>query len=69
MSVSTAKKVSIYVEEHNGWLYAWRKADHEFLGQGATAEALFERLAEDVAGTIVYLVSEEDGGHLVAQKA
>lgn len=65
MSVSTPKKVNIYVEEHNGWLYAWRKSDHEFLGQGATPQALFERMSEDVAGTVVFLVSEDDGGHLV----
>ena len=34
MQEDKIKTVNIYVEEHQGSLYAWRKRDHKFMGQG-----------------------------------
>jgi hypothetical protein len=65
MTSSNPRKVEIYVEQHQGSLYAWRKSDHQFLGQGLDKAALFERMSEDVVGTVVYLCNKEDGGELL----
>jgi hypothetical protein len=58
----------MYVEQHQGHLYAWRKSDHKFLGQGADRDSLFKRLSEDVQGMVVYLCDVEDGGELLLDK-
>jgi hypothetical protein len=68
MPSNQPKKVTIYVEQHQGQLYAWRKKDHKFLGQGPDKESLFERLAEDIEGIVVFLCAREDGGELLLDK-
>lgn len=64
------KKVHITIEEHQGWLYAWRKKDGKFMGQGPDMEALFERLQEDVPDgeAVMFKISVEDGADLLAER-
>lgn len=62
--------VYIYVEEIQGSLFAWEEDTDQFLGQGTTVDALFERLKQDVPdGSItVFKVSAERGGKLLATR-
>jgi hypothetical protein len=62
------RRIEIYVEQHQGQLYAWRKSDHRFLGQGTDPESLFQRLAQSVRGMVVYVCNEENGGNLLLDK-
>ena len=64
------KTVNVYIEEHQGNLYAWRKRDHKFLGQGADIDALFERLHEDVPENeaVMFKISVEEGGEILAER-
>lgn len=56
----------IRIELHNDTLYAFAKDTDEFLGQGATKEALVERLAEKMVN-VRLLISKEDGGELIGE--
>lgn len=56
--------VDIKVELHNGALYAFRKDNDAFLGQGNSREDLINRLAEKMKN-VRLLVSKEDGGELI----
>lgn len=71
MTEKDIKQVHIYIEEHQGSLYAWRKKDHRFMGQGETVEKLFERMQEDVPDnqTVMFKVSIEDGGEILQKRA
>jgi hypothetical protein len=62
------RRIEIYVEQHQGQLYAWRKSDHRFLGQGTDPTALFERLAQSVRGLVIYVCNAENGGDLLLDK-
>ena len=57
--------VEVKIEQHHGELYAFRKADDKFLGQGATREELIERLKHHFSGTITMVVRESDGAELI----
>jgi hypothetical protein len=59
--------VEVVIEEHNGHLYAFRKEDNKFLGQGSDREALLERLKEEFTGTVKMVVKEADGAHHIKQ--
>ena len=71
MTEKDIKQVHIYVEEHQGSLYAWRKKDHHFLGQGETVAKLFERMQDDVPDgrTVVFKVALDDGGEILQKRA
>lgn len=62
--------VYIYVEEIQGNLYAWEEETDQFLGQGSTVEALFERLKADLADGMVHVfkVAADRGGKLLTQR-
>jgi hypothetical protein len=70
MQATNMKQVHITIEEHQGWLYAWRKKDGHFLGQGADVDELFERLQEDVPENkaVMFKISVEEGGDLLAKR-
>ena len=70
MQEEIIKKVHITIEEHQGWLYAWRKKDGSFMGQGADIEELFERLREDVPENeaVMFKISVEEGGEILAER-
>lgn len=56
--------IDIKVEQHNGALYAFRKDNDAFLGQGDSREDLINRLAEKMKN-VRLLISKEDGGELI----
>lgn len=57
-------RVEIRIEQHGEQLYAFRKDNDEFLGQGATKEALIERMGEKLRN-VRLVVSKEDGLELL----
>jgi len=62
------EQVAIFVEEIQGQLFAWRSRDSKFLGQGSTVDGLFERLAQDAQGDIMFHVEKDRGGEVLAQR-
>lgn len=59
--------IEVKIEEHHGELYAFRKSDDKFLGQGANREELIERLKHEFSGTVKMVVREADGANLIKQ--
>ena len=58
--------VNVRIEEHGDQLYAYRKEDDKFLGQGRTQEALLSRMQEQNKGTsFKIIVAKEDGADLL----
>jgi hypothetical protein len=58
-------KVEVRIEEVNGSLYAYRVDTDEFLGQGADATALIERITEINKTNFILVVSQENGSDLM----
>ena len=56
--------IEIKVEKHNDTLYAFRKDNDAFLGQGATREDLINRLAIKMKN-VKLTISKEDGAELI----
>lgn len=57
-------EVSIKIEKHNNELYAFRKDNDQFLGQGSTVESLIERMGEKLCN-VRLVITPEDGGDLI----
>lgn len=57
-------EVEIIVEQHQGQLYAYRKDNWEFLGQGTDRDQLVARIAEKHKGT-VFRVPRDSGADLL----
>ncbi len=57
-------QVEIRLEEHNQTLYAYRKDNEEFLGQGANQEELFKRIAERFQD-VKFVIKQADGAELL----
>ena len=60
--------VSIKIEQHGDTLYAFRKDNDQFLGQGCTKEALIERMGEKLRN-VRLSVSTEDGAALIGHQS
>ncbi len=60
--------VEIRIEQHNDTLYAYRKDNEEFLGQGPTKEALIERMGEKLRD-VRLVVTPEDGAGLLGHQS
>jgi hypothetical protein len=56
--------VNIKIEKHGEVLYAFRKDDDQFLGQGDSKESLIKRLGEKAVG-IRMVIDEGDGADLI----
>jgi hypothetical protein len=56
--------INIKVEKHNNELYAFRKDNDQFLGQGSNVESLIERMGEKLRN-VRLVITPEDGGELV----
>jgi len=71
MEQDNVKQVHLYIEEHQGSLYAWRKNDHRFMGQGETVAKLFERLHDDVPDgeTVMFKIAVDEGGDILHARA
>lgn len=55
--------VAIKVELHHGVLYAFRKDNDAFLGQGETKDELTEAIRRKMVSGQAVTVEDEDGGH------
>ena len=60
------ERVQIKVEQVGAELYAYRKDDGLFLGQGSTKELLIERLADKLKD-VRLMISKEDGADLLGK--
>jgi hypothetical protein len=58
--------IDIKVEAHSGQLYAFRKDNNEFLGQGASRDDLIARLAEKMKG-VRLVIQEGEGAELIKE--
>lgn len=58
--------LEIRLEQHNDVLYAYRKDNDQFLGQGATKELLIERMGERL-NQVRLVIAQEDGAQLVGE--
>lgn len=61
-----AEIVDVKLEQHGSEIYAFRKDNDQFLGQGADRDALIARLNQTMRPCIVN-VSKEDGADLIAK--
>ena len=61
--------IEIKLEQHGDEIYAFRKSDDRFLGQGRDYTALTARLEQDIVGRVRYLVQDEDGAELIKSQA
>ena len=57
----------IRIEQHQGQLYAYRKSDDHFLGQGTDKDTLIERLKQQFQKDTKLVITEEDGAKYIAQ--
>ena len=57
----------IRIEQHQGQLYAYRKADNHFLGQGTDKDTLILRLKQGFQKDIKLVITEEDGAKYITQ--
>ena len=51
----------VRIEQHQGQLYAYRKADNHFLGQGTDRDSLILRLEQQFQKDTKIVINEEDG--------
>jgi hypothetical protein len=56
--------VEIKLEQHEGQIYAYRKSDDTFLGQGTDRDSLIDRLNQTMKPCRV-LIDKEDGADLL----
>ena len=61
-------RIEIRIEQHGEQLYAFRKDTDEFLGQGASKEALIERMGEKLRN-VRLVISKEDGAGLIGSES
>ena len=57
--------IELKLEQHGDQIYAFRKSDDQFLGQGQDYATLTARLEQDVVNRVRYLVHDEDGAELI----
>ena len=56
--------IEVRLEEHQGLLYAYRKDNDTFLGQGSDREGLIEHISKRMKN-VKLIISREDGGELL----
>lgn len=61
-------QVEIRIEQHGEQLYAFRKDNDQFLGQGSSKEALIERMGEKLSN-VRLVVSKDDGAELIGHES
>lgn len=63
-AVTEEPQIEVRLEQHNQTLYAYRKDNEEFLGQGADQEELFKRIAERFQN-VKFVIRKDDGAELL----
>jgi hypothetical protein len=58
------EQIEVKLEQHGTAIYAFRKDNDQFLGQGTDKESLIARLAETMRN-VRLVISQEDGGALI----
>jgi hypothetical protein len=61
------EQCEIRIEQVSGQLYAYRKDNNHFLGQGSDADSLIERLNQNLTPCKV-VVAQEDGAEYIKQR-
>lgn len=61
----TENVIEVKLEQHNGQIYAFRKDNDQFLGQGADRDALIKHLDHTFARGARLIIREADGAELV----
>ena len=61
------KPVEITIEQHQGVLYAYRKDDQQFLGQGTDREGLIASVTKRLQG-VRLKISDQDGADLLQKR-
>ena len=61
------EEIEIKLETHSGMIYAFRKDNDQFLGQGSDREQLISRLKERLT-QVRLIVSQEDGAALIREQ-
>jgi len=61
------KPVEITIEQHQGVLYAYRKEDQQFLGQGTDREGLIASVTKRLQG-VRLKISDQDGADLLQKR-
>ena len=59
--------VEVTIEQHQGVLYAYRKADSQFLGQGTDRETLVTSITNRLQG-VRLKISDSDGADLLQKR-
>lgn len=59
-----AAVIEVKLEQHGDTIYAYRKDNDQFLGQGPDREALIERLRQNLTNARV-VIAKEDGADLI----
>ena len=57
-------QIEVRLEQHNQTLYAYRKDNEEFLGQGRDQDELFKRIAERFQD-VKFVIRKDDGADLL----
>jgi hypothetical protein len=57
----------IKIEQHGDQLYAYRKEDDHFLGQGTDRDSLIARISKEFSGQVRLIIREEDGAEHIKQ--
>ena len=63
-SEETDERIEIRVEKHSGVLYAFRKDNDQFLGQGTDLDSLTQIIAERFRN-VNFVVRQDDGADLL----
>jgi len=56
--------VEVKLEQHQGQIFAYRKDNDQFLGQGSTGDALIEHISKRM-NNVKLNISQEDGADLL----
>jgi hypothetical protein len=59
--------VEVTIEQHQGVLYAYRKADSQFLGQGTDRDTLVSSITNRLQG-VRLKISDSDGADLLQKR-
>ena len=60
------ERIEVKLEQHGSAIYAFRKDNDQFLGQGTDKESLVKRLSETMRN-VRLIINSDDGGALIGE--